>query len=449
MTERNLLEALSDVDEHYVEHAATALEGRAKRRKPHRRWQRIALLAACFAVMLGAMIPIAYRTGSHGTTTSPEPVDPTQNCEEIFLTADDIADFFGSKNVEGPTNQYGTTYTPDSEYLDLIPLSDSEYFPIYELDLSGKKANRKEFTNFVEQYLPPLADAVDLPVPAYEIEASDRPDNVYFDLYFDLGLDSADGTHFSVSQTSLQHRIGIYCYSSARKGIHLDGEQVAVDQTLSDEEIIASLAGIREKLCAIFGESFTDAKVERYYDGYSEYGVTFLQVYFYNEADHPLNAVCSTPYSNYISLDFDNFANFHGDIVSKDRLINVDIDYVQVRTEMCKTVAKSKAISLQTAENLLSQGYCFGGHSCPLCMAEQKAIDFSDYDFVTLRYVFEEAPYLYDDDVPLKGIPFYVFYKYIDKSENGNLIYAYTYVPAIELSGLEEYFQSQTQNHTG
>jgi len=46
------------------------------------------------------------------------------------------------------------------------------------------------------------------------------------------------------------------------------------------------------------------------------------------------------------------------------------------------------------------------------------------------------------------GIPFYAFYKQIGTAENGNLIYAKTYVPAIKVRGYEEYFESQIQNHT-
>ena len=46
-------------------------------------------------------------------------------------------------------------------------------------------------------------------------------------------------------------------------------------------------------------------------------------------------------------------------------------------------------------------------------------------------------------------IPFYAFYKNIGRSENGNLIYAKTYVPAIEVSGYKEYFESQEANHKG
>ena len=46
-----------------------------------------------------------------------------------------------------------------------------------------------------------------------------------------------------------------------------------------------------------------------------------------------------------------------------------------------------------------------------------------------------------------EGIPFYAFYKNIGKSENGNTTYAKTYVPAVQVSRYEEYFESQKDNH--
>jgi hypothetical protein len=46
-------------------------------------------------------------------------------------------------------------------------------------------------------------------------------------------------------------------------------------------------------------------------------------------------------------------------------------------------------------------------------------------------------------------VPFYVFYKKIGLSGKGNEIYAETYVPAIEVSGYEKYFELQQKSHKG
>ena len=67
------------------------------------------------------------------------------------------------------------------------------------------------------------------------------------------------------------------------------------------------------------------------------------------------------------------------------------------------------------------------------------------YDFVDMEYVFGMDSETY---TPTMGIPFYTFYKKIGTSQNGNTVYAKTYVPAIEVSGLEAYFQNQTSKHS-
>ena len=76
-------------------------------------------------------------------------------------------------------------------------------------------------------------------------------------------------------------------------------------------------------------------------------------------------------------------------------------------------------------------------------MAQQNAVDFSDYDFVDIVYIKETT----DRGKPAALIPFYAFYKKIGIAENGNEIYAKTYVPAIRVSGYEEYFKSQEAEH--
>jgi len=74
----------------------------------------------------------------------------------------------------------------------------------------------------------------------------------------------------------------------------------------------------------------------------------------------------------------------------------------------------------------------------------QDKVDFEGYDYTGFEYVFG---YDYENDCKKEGIPFYTFYKKIGKSENGNTIYAKTYVPAIEVKGYKEYFESQKEKH--
>ena len=61
-----------------------------------------------------------------------------------------------------------------------------------------------------------------------------------------------------------------------------------------------------------------------------------------------------------------------------------------------------------------------------------------------MEYVFG---YDYKTGKLTKGIPFYAFYKKIGIAQNGNTIYAKTYVAAIEAKGYEEYFKNQEKEH--
>ena len=139
--------------------------------------------------------------------------------------------------------------------------------------------------------------------------------------------------------------------------------------------------------------------------------------------------------------------NYSGDIVSDGVLTVADIRYSNNRnnvSEAFQRIANTEMISIEDAEALLYNGYVFGGHFCPLCMAEQEKISFDGYDFVGLEYVFGIDGETYN---PTLCIPFYAFYKKIGTSKNGNLIYAKTYVAAIAVSGYKEYFEGQRDEH--
>ena len=76
-------------------------------------------------------------------------------------------------------------------------------------------------------------------------------------------------------------------------------------------------------------------------------------------------------------------------------------------------------------------------------MEEQEAVAFDGYDKVGMTYVIGRD----DDSKQLESVSFYVFYKNIGDAENGNEIFAKTYVPAIAVSGCEEFFESQKPYH--
>ncbi len=76
-------------------------------------------------------------------------------------------------------------------------------------------------------------------------------------------------------------------------------------------------------------------------------------------------------------------------------------------------------------------------------MLSQEKISFRNYDYVAIQY-FTGLP---NESGNAVSIPFYAFYKDIGESENGNRIFARTLVPAVEVSGLKEYFKQQEKEH--
>lgn len=429
MKRENIITALNSIDPELVADA----EGKHKKsvKGVLLKWSAV---AACFGITL-AIISFAVAPGSRSNI----PI-----YHSAIYTASDIASFFADGFDNASTSAYTKVYVPSSDYLRIHAISDSEYQTIYQYTIPDEKLSESEFTDFINSRILRIADELGEAVPSYTIEKESR---MYSGDYLSITTHKLGEYYLFASQNVAYNYISFSSPSTdSVQSIYLGDVAITVDQTQSDEEISTSLSDVKEKLFSVFGAQFSDTRIIRRYDDYSEHGVTILSVYFYNEADHPLNAIMDVPVSDYICLKFDNIVNWDGDVVSDTVLSNVDVTYRQSRSDVNKIYAAAKQvkrISLTDAERLLCNGYVFGGHSCPLCMAQQSEVDFSDYDFVEIVYIQEIDT---SDDVT-EIIPFYAFYKKIGISENGNTVYAKTYVPAIEVSGYEEYFKSQQEEH--
>ena len=358
--------------------------------------------------------------------------------DTAHYSAEEIAELFSAElDADVATNAYTKVYVPDEKYLYRNPVPQGDTLGVYEYTDTTKALNKAELQRFTDTILPTLSSSLGVPTPAYTVE-EDKYDEKSLFAYAESGDYTVD-----VFQNGRYNLFSLYKLKGDRK-IVLGGETVQIDQRCSDEEILASVASIRDKLFEIFHVSFSDAKVQRYYDYYSTYGATAVSVCFFDGNAHDLNGFREGPVSDYICISFDNAENYSGDIVSSGVLHVCSICYLEYRVEENVTLsANAKKISLHDAETLLYNGYVFGGHSCPLCMKEQEKVSFRGYDFVGLEYVFGRDA-AGNETV---GIPFYAFYKKIGTSQNGNAIYAKTYVAAIKVSGYEEYFESQTKSH--
>ena len=438
MKENEFLDGVSNIESDVVERFVSMdnkLQKKANKPKSKGIWLRFGAIAACFVLVLSAVIAVPMLQKAN------LPDVPTWDTAQY--SAEDIAKLFDSMKLDGvATNAYTKIYVPDSKYLYIGNMTDDEYLKLYQHTQIDKELNEVELKAFIDAFLPKLAESLDAPVPEYNTKENNYSTGSNLSVSVDIG-----SYHLSASQNSQRNSLGL-SKSEGNRQIVIDGETIQIDQRLSDEEILDSILSIKNKLFGIFGISFSNAKVVRNFGSYTKHGVERVDIYFYNESAHELNSSQPRPVTDYIYISFDNFSNYSGDIVSDSILTVSSVYYFKNRSDIGDTqydvVANAKRISISEAEALLYNGYVFGGHSCPLCMLAQDKIDFEGYDFVDIEYVFE---YSNKNETPSIGIPFYAFYKNIGTSENGNTIYAKTYVPAIEVSGYKEYFESQKDNH--
>ena len=136
-------------------------------------WLRIAAVAACLALILGAVIVVPMLRDDSpdiepyfpdGTAWDPT-ISPSIN--EVILTADEIAGVFDVAEYDRGTNQYTKIYTYDPKYLDLIPLASTEHLPIYSP--SSEPPKKSDLQNFINEYLDSATDFFGVNSKNYEI----------------------------------------------------------------------------------------------------------------------------------------------------------------------------------------------------------------------------------------------------------------------------------------
>lgn len=427
MKSKNILTALNDIDPELVADAEET--HRESSKAVFLKWGAVAaVLCLICGLALAHFLPML------------QPAIP--DYPDALYSASDIAGFFSNTYSEG-TSSYTKIYVPSSEYLPLHNISASDYWTIYQYNTSvyqGNTLNSEEFQIFLDANLARIANQLGVDIPYYMVES--HIDDISNFLNVDLHIGNYN---LHASHNRLHHEITLSSSDNSSPEVCLGDTVIEIDQQQSDEEIIASLSTVKEKLFSMFDVAFSSTIIYRSFDGYSNCGATSIDIFFFNEVDCPLNTGIDgyLPISNYIRLRFNNYSSKS---ISNSILRNVTVVYDQLRVDaaaLCTPSRSAASISLEEAEILLRKGYVFGGHSCPRCMATQNKVNFLKYDFVDIVYIQSRNPNQASKDI----IPFYAFYKKIGIAENGNEIYAKTYVPAIRVSGYEEYFKSQEAEH--
>ena len=207
------------------------------------------------------------------------------------------------------------------------------------------------------------------------------------------------------------------------KDLELFGDKIKISVDETDESIQNKLSDALALANKIFG---TDGKFQRItrdmeYSGEGNFAI-FVQAY---EISDDINKVMYNQYMGSVRF------LFMGGNESEISLVGISYDEYEIENAFSENV---KLISVSEAEDYLEKGYIFVGHVCRICMSGNLDVDFTDYDGLEIVYRRDMfGKYI---------IPFYAFYKQID-----DYTYAVAYVPAVEIQGLQEYFEEQESWH--
>ncbi len=459
MKGRNIFQAMNGLDPDLILQAAPGAEGQGRRTKMW--WIPLVAVLLCTAIVGGAIcLPMLLDTQDPSgndppsSTSTDEPLTPDEPYvlpayNDAYLSAEDIAGLFPDHtDLESaePINAYKKVCHSGTRPMVPEPVPTGEYANIYRIEPLSKELSSEEANALLDRVASPLMEALGQDIASFEKRMFSYDENIR--VSYDKKINS-DQYNYSLSVNQLSGGITDYGYVQFSRNIvsliasefskTIDGRTVQVDRRQNDEEILASLAWVRDRLLEVFGREFDSAKVEYDYDAKSFLGIKNIRVYYYNSAD----GIDGVNMGDYLELEFEGSQSvFHEDT---DPIISrCYITYCEFRQPMkdCITVeAEGRLIPLAEAEKMLENGYVFGGHFCELCMESQEKIAFDSYDYVGLEYVISE------ESMTPRAVPFYVFYKKIDTYQNGNVVYAKTYVCAVEVSGLSEYFEDQKKDH--
>ena len=451
MKENEFLDGVSNIESDIVERFV-AMDNKLKNKSSKSKifWLRFGVVAACFLLIVGVIIVIPMLSDEPDPYVpyfdpAIQPYFPTgdawspiinSNVGEVVLSANEVGKVFGLSYDNAGTNQYRKIYAPTTEKLGITPLPDAEYLPIYSKE---KTTPSKALLNdFITEYWDSVTTLFEIKATSNEIKWHETWNG---DVYYEAWVRESEKRLGFYEQNNY---LRLEYYNLREKRLKINGERISILESDTDVQIQEKLKDTIDYLCTSLGKEYTDIMINR---EYSDDQLTSITVHLYSSEETilPPNFSDSPKTSNYISLIFytdwgsGTICNWGG---TKDEAFLTSIEFSQAVkncNDYYKVDAKAKMLTLKEAEELLKKGYVFGGHTCPICMAKQPEVDFSTYTCVDIEYI--------SDRKGERIIPFYAFYKYIGQNRYGMNTFAKTYVPAIEVSGYEEYFESQKSNH--
>lgn len=375
---------------------------RGGKRKPARRriWT-AAAVAACLCIVVGAVV-----------------VQTAQNTDDGRITAEKITEYSGEQILGGATETYITKQADALQDLMWSPIQDNSevaVLPVYQpKTINNLNRYADECTEFFAQE---LSDVLSV-----STEVKEGSDIGHEKDFWRTDSISCNEWTATVRVQNTYGAVQAQYILAAPDGIPLLGTVVPVDA--GDEEILAVVSPILDVFNVVFGKNYKAQVVSRRTDTEQEW----VYVHAWENAGDPAQQM----YSTYMDYVYITFTNTYASDKSELHLCSA---WHTVNELESISETDTPLLSLAEAEEELEQGYIFLGHVCPVCVSMNTEVDFTDYDGVEI--VYRGGTFF------TYNIPYYAFYKQTEEET-----FAVTYVPAVKVEGMEEYFKTQESWHS-
>lgn len=429
MSNDRFRKAMGHIDDQLLERHSAFDEQLPRYRKKRQLFRRLTAAAACLAILLAGTGLWSYFAPPANLTT---------------YTADQMRGFFGWRIGGALPEKPLLSATLSAEAAaELVPVPIDFYLPVYGNAEYPQEPplDEEELTAFIDCHLPGIAAALGYPTPQYTLSQT-------FSLKTEMELGPYKVT---ASQQSYQlddmNHIGIRAKSG--QSVTLNGKALQLTYYEDRAEQQQALEALRADICALFGKAYSDVKFIHNYK--SSNGRAYVTARFYNHDAHILNN-----YVDWCMTDF-IYANFEITAAADTAPIIMnctDLRYYQHRLptdQRYPEIGSARRLLIAEALELVKKGYVFGGTHCYLCAREAGSAEFSDYDHVALLYIQGPPNNIggaLTNSIDYIYFPFYAFYKESGQTPSGETRYTVALVPAVEVSGLDAFFEKYASNHS-
>ena len=454
MSAKRFLDAVGHIDDElvaeFVERDMEMGPSPTLRRAKRLWWVPIPAVAACLCVAIGLhhLAPLLLRDPFGDRPT--DLLDPPVSGELVPWLPPDLGEDIPVVEVTAEVTQYPPyvegyfgfvipvtdrwyTLVDEDELRHAAPLPTEAYLPIYE---EVNFFDEETLEAFIQKWLPTAGDMTGITDTDYEIQWSGTSGMITPSRYVaNIGPEEV-GQHITFT---IQEG-GALSFACPAEILTEKNRFPTLLKDSSDGEILTALDRGIDYLEKTLGKEFRDADIEWRNIEYQGSGylssihklIVTLNGYPPEGAEEYPYSIASLPAFT-VTLDYE-----YVDYAHSNELVFKKLTYSEPRNtaDYTVTVGKAKTVPLTEAEELLKAGYVYGTTGCLLCREVGCDVDFSEYDSVGLVYKKSTAGHF------LWSVPFYAFYKQVGDE------YAAVYVPAVEVTGLEELFAEYTENHT-